>query len=114
MKYRMLGVFAVFLMPLLFHFTMRSQLRASLEDSRPIFTAQPLEAILGGRAGERVQQAPARKDLAYEVRAGDSWWSIAQRFHIRDASQLAEENDNIALVPGVSIRIPATLLEPRP
>ena len=109
-----LSLVAIFLAPVLCLFTLRPQLRASLEDTRPIFTAQPLESIQGARAGQRVKQAPARKDVEYEVRAGDSWWSIAQRFHIRDASELARQNENIALVPGVSIRIPAGLLEPQP
>lgn len=101
-------------LPLLFRYTAREPLRLALDDPRPIFSAVPLETIMGSQAGERIHRKPLLEDATYRVQAGDSWWSIAQRYKIRDASKLAIANGNLALVPGAEITIPAELVEALP
>lgn len=108
------GLLCVFMAPLFFHFKWKPLLRASLDDSRAIFLATPLESIQGAQAGERVSRQIQREDVVYEVIRGDSWWSIAQRFRIRNVEALTEANKDIKLMPGTKIRIPANLLEAQP
>lgn len=104
----------LFLTPFGFRFAFGKHLRLALEDPRPIFAAEKLESIRGVQAGGRVERQFLQKDITYVVKSGDSWWSIAQRYKVRDASNLAVVNNNIALVPGAKVIIPAGMVEQQP
>ena len=111
MKQKLAWYLPIFACPILFAFFLKPPLDALFSDPRPIYRAEPLEAIKGSEAGARVDAPATTEPKFHTVKAGDTWWSLAKAYGVQDPNALASYNNNLSLIPGIKIEIPREMME---
>jgi nucleoid-associated protein YgaU len=110
-RYFIAWCIALFALTMLFAVRGRARLVNVFDSRVEVSAAQPIERIRGGMAGPAVTVAAEPEDSSYLVQPGDSWSRIAKKKGINDYNALAEHNDYRKLEPGITIQIPAELME---